>query len=258
MSKVIGIVGGAGPYAGLDLVRKILEETIAEKDQDHLDMIGLFKPGDLIDRTEYLVNPNLSNPGLTIARQALELERMGAQVVAIPCNTAHAPAIFDVVLEELRQKCSGLIFVNMIQETVNYLKQHYPYVNQVGVLSTIGTRNSGVYARYIDRAGLKNLLLSQELQECVHQAVYDTHYGIKSTGYSTNRAQHDLLSGAHALAENGAEVILLGCTEIPLAVNENRIGSAYILDPTRVLARALIRKAAPDKLKPNRQQERSE
>lgn len=250
MAKVIGIVGGAGPYAGLDLVRKILEQTIAERDQDHLDVIGLFRPSDLVDRTEYLLNPELPNPGLAIARQALELERMGAQVVAIPCNTAHAPTIFDIVLEQLQKRNSKLIFVNMIQETAEFLKQNYPKSHRVGVLSTTGTQLSGVYARYLERAGLENLLLGRERQELVHQAVYDKQYGIKSAGHATGRARSDLLAGARALAENGAEIILLGCTEIPLAIQEDRIGSAFVVDPTRVLARALIREAAPEKLKP--------
>lgn len=248
MEKIIGIVGGAGPFAGLDLMRKIFNQTLAERDQDHLNVIGIFKSAEIGDRTAFLLDRSLPNPGIAIARQALDLERAGARVAAIPCNTAHSAPIMDMVLELLERENSKLVFMNMIQETVDFLKQHYPNLRNVGVLSTTGTQLSGVYALYLNNAGLADVKPSPERQDLTHQALYNEHYGIKANGRATDRARSVLLEGARELIEKGAEVILLGCTEIPLAIQEGRIGPAVVVDPTLVLARALIREAAPEKL----------
>ncbi|MBN1316566.1 MAG: aspartate/glutamate racemase family protein [Anaerolineales bacterium] len=250
MEKTIGIVGGAGPFAGLDLLKKILEQTAAETDQDHLNVIGIFKSSEIGDRTAYLFDPTLPNPGVAIARQALELEKMGAGVAAIPCNTAHSAPIVDMVLETLEYQGSKLLFSNMIRETVDFLRLHYPEVNKVGVLSTTGTQRSGVYAGYLNGAGLQDLNPDAGGQEAVHQAIYDRHYGIKAAGRATEQARNDLLAAAGELVRRGAGAVILGCTEIPLAIHEDRIGPAVVVDPTLILARALIRQAAPEKLKP--------
>ena len=96
----IGIVGGAGPYAGLDLAQKILEQTIAEKDQDYLPTLLISTPDKIEDRTRFLLGEITSNPAHSIFRNLCDLNTLGASVVGIPCNTAHAPAIKDVFLEK--------------------------------------------------------------------------------------------------------------------------------------------------------------
>jgi aspartate racemase len=86
------------------------------------------------------------------------------------------------------------------------------------------------------------------MQETViHPAIYDLDYGIKS-GVSA-RAREDLLQGVAALQAQGAELIILGCTEIPLVLPEIKIGPTLLIDPTKILARALIREANPKKLR---------
>ncbi|MBT8073778.1 MAG: aspartate racemase, partial [Xanthomonadales bacterium] len=84
---MIGIVGGVGPYAGLDLVRNIFDQTLARTDQEHLDVVMLSMPSSITDRTEYLIGQNGENPGLGIADVIKRLEAAGATVAGIPCNT---------------------------------------------------------------------------------------------------------------------------------------------------------------------------
>ena len=89
-------MGGAGPYAGLDLAQKILQQTRAKIDQDYLPTISISTPADIADRTRFLLGQTTKNPAHAIFRNLTELAELGATVVGIPCNTAHAPAIRDV------------------------------------------------------------------------------------------------------------------------------------------------------------------
>jgi aspartate racemase len=87
-------------------------------------------------------------------------------------------------------------------------------------------------------------------EEVVHTAVYHPHYGIKATGTATPTAKTNLLAAMRALQQKGAQAIILGCTEMPLAMTESTFEGLPIIDPTLILARALIREANPAKLKP--------
>ena len=118
----IGIVAGAGPYAGLDLAQKILQQTSAKIDQDYLPTISISTPADIADRTRFLLGQTTKNPAHAIFRNLSELADLGATVVGIPCNTAHASAIQDVFMEKLKQSGIRLKVLDMIAETVNFLR----------------------------------------------------------------------------------------------------------------------------------------
>jgi aspartate racemase len=248
---MIGIVGGVGPYAGLDLARKIFDQTIASRDQDHLPVALLSAPGEISDRTEFLLGKTETNPAHALAYIVLKLERMGASVVGIPCNTAHAPPIFDIIAGELETAGCKVKLVHMIEEVAGFVRRRHPRIETVGVLSTTGTYKSGVYPEIIEREGLKVVQPDENLQEDIHAAIYDPEYGIKARSNPvTEEARDKLLVGVAALRRDGAGAIILGCTEIPIAIGERTIGDTPIIDPTLVLARALIKSVAPDKLKP--------
>ena len=247
---IIGVVGGAGPFAGLDLCNKILEETIAEKDQEFLTVINLSQPAQILDRTEYLLRPVAQNPGIAIAKQVQRMAQIGAKVAAIPCNTAHSAPIFDVIIAELARKRMDVNFLHMIRETAVSLQAAHPTIKKVGVLSTTGTYRAEIYPQFLQPAGFEVLVPDEELQiSQIHPAIYDLVYGIKANGKSTRQARQNLLNGAMALKEQGAEAVILGCTEIPLAIWETAVYDMIVIDPTRILARALIREANPAKLK---------
>ena len=154
---VVGVVGGVGPFAGLDLLKKIFEQTLAVRDQDHLKVIGMFRPDEIEDRTHFLLTPGQINPGLAIARQILDMERIGAVIAGIPCNTAHAPKIIDCALEELKKAGSKIKFVNMIQETALYIQKTHPALKKIGVLSSTGTYKVGIYPLYLKPLGYEVL-----------------------------------------------------------------------------------------------------
>lgn len=249
---MIGIVGGIGPYSGIDLLKKVFDNTIANSDQEHLDTVLLSLPSSINDRTEYLEGRVKENPGLAIANVLLKLQDTGATVAGITCNTAHSKDIFDVILQQLAQSKSTIKVLNMIDETVSFISTNHKDINKVGVLSTTGTYRSGVYAKALMAKGYEVIVPTLELQESlIHPSIYHPTYGIKAISNPVHpQANNNLLQGISFLKGQGAQAVILGCTEIPLAITEKEVDGIVTIDPTNVLARALIFNTAPDKLKP--------
>jgi aspartate racemase len=248
---MIGVVAGVGPFAGLDLLHKILSQTIASRDQDHLTVISISQPDQIPDRTEFLLGQSLTNPAIAILEQLLKLEKMGAQVAGIPCNTAHAPAIFSEIQKGLDEAGSRLNLLHMIAEVGHELRRQSPSIYKVGILATAGTIVSSIYPLNLQPLGFELLVPDEKLQaERIHPAIYDPEYGIKAHGQSTDQARSNLMLGIQQLREAGAQAVILGCTEIPLAIPEKQIAHMPVIDPALILARALISAVNPQKLKP--------
>ena len=251
VSNIIGVVGGVGPFAGLDLLIKILDQTEAQSDQDHLTVFSISQPATIMDRTAYLFGETDLNPARPILDQLHQLEKIGTTVAGIPCNTAHAAPIMNVIEDELDASGSQLHLLNMIQEVGLFLQRYYPSVQTVGLLSTTGTSYSRVYPQTLEPFGIQVIEPEQQtVKEMVHRAIYDTSYGIKACGYATEKARIDVLSAINHLGERGAEAVILGCTELPIAVPEKEIDGLPQIDSTMTLARALIRTIDPQKLRP--------
>lgn len=247
MSKRIGIVAGAGPFAGVDLLNKILQQTVAPTDQDHLDIIGWFQPSQIPDRTAFLLGEIDENPANAIAAQIRALASAGAQVVAIPCNTAHAPLIYDEIVARIAD--CDVLFLHMIRETTDFVRQRHPQIERIGVLATSGTQMVRLYPEVFMLQGYETVEpTSAETAQIVMPTIYDPTYGLKATGKS-ERARDELLAMIKRLRDRGAQAMILGCTELPLALPEREIDGLPLIDPTRVLARALIRESDPRKLR---------
>lgn len=251
MDKVIGIVGGVGPYAGLDLNRKIFDNTrTSGKDQDHLEVYLLSRPSDIEDRSLYLMHKTGRDPAEGIAKTIEKLAAIGANVVGIPCNTAHSPRIYDTIIRLVADKGINVEILHMIEECHRYCRTELPWVKTFGLLSTMGTYQVGIYSRIFHRDGNSRILSPQEDgRRAVHDGVYNTEYGIKAFPYPVSETARALLTDqALSLVRQGAQALILGCTEIPLTLKQAMFG-VPVVDSTDVLARALIRSAAPDKLK---------
>lgn len=250
MDNMLGIVGGVGPYTGLDLASKIFDQTLANKDKDHLPVALLSIPEKIADRTPFVLGKSDVNPGYAIAKIILELDKMGADIIGIPCNTAHAPVIFDVILKELEKNNSSVKLIHMIKDVVQFIHEYYPELKNVGVLSTIGTHKSGIYTDLLKRYGLNVIFPDEDTLETVQDALYNKIYGIKAEPNPvTEIAEIKLSNSIESLITKGAEVVILGCTELPLALDKAKIFDCVIIDPAFVLARAMIIEFDVSKLK---------
>jgi len=250
--KIIGVVGGVGPYAGLDLVRKIFDQTVADSDQQHLPVALLSLPSRIEPRTEYLLGNVKTNPAGAVSEIIIQLTKLGAAAVGIPCNTMFAGPIFDVILEKLRAARCPLTPVHMIKKTAEYVRDNHPEIKKAGLLCTWGTYQSNIYPDCLEPQGLQVIVPDEKIRkEVVHQVILDPDYGIKAQSHPvTAKARRQLLQVIEDLQAQGAQAVILGCTELPLAIPENKIGSTIIIDPTLILARTLINLVAPEKLKP--------
>lgn len=241
--KVIGVIGGMGPYAGLDLVRKIFDLTDARKDQEHYSVALLSFPGRIRDRSTFLFEKSGDNPADAIADIALELDAIGAVAAGIPCNTAHAAPIFDVILRRLEEGGAGMKLLHMIRETAGYINRETEGLERIGILSTLAVCRLGLYDGPLVRHGFEPILPDENVQEnIVNRTIFDPTYGIKAQANPVSAiARQSLMNAIEHLKEKGAQAVILGCTELPLAVPEKEIESLPIIDPTEILARALIR-----------------
>lgn len=242
MKKMIGIVGGVGSYTGIDLIKKIYDNTDAKTDQEHLPISMLSVPHKVLDRTMYLLGEIKVNPGIVIAEIITALSLNGAEIIGIPCNTAHAPKIFNEVLKRIPESCQ---IVNLIEEVGKYIIHQHSEIKKVGVLCTNGTFRTNIYSDVLSKYNIKVIYPSKEMQSMyVHPAIYDLDYGIKAFSNPVkSRAKEDLMFAAINLSRKGAEAIILGCSEIPLVITEEKIENSIVIDATTVLAKALIRES---------------
>ena len=231
----VGVVGGVGPAATVDFLAKIVANTPARCDQDHIKVIVEQNP-QIPDRTRNLVAGG-PDPTLALFHACKQLEAAGADLVAIPCNTAHA-------FVERIQAHLGIPIINMINETVEHLKRQPARPGTVGLLATDGTVASGVYQDVAAPAGVRLAVPDEEHQRRVMAAIYGPR-GVKA-GFRDGECQDDLRSAMeHLVRDRGAEALILGCTELPLLVaGSDRhpiLGRTLpVLDPTEILARRCV------------------
>ena len=119
-------------------------------------------------------------------------------------------------------------------------------------LSTLGTWKAGFYPELLEPEGYNTLVLDESQQTCIHQeALFHKKHGIKvQANPVTETARNILLKGVESFQKMNADAVILGCTEIPIGIPERKIGRTFIIDPGLILARALIRETAPEKLLP--------
>jgi aspartate racemase len=225
--RIVGILGGMGPEATANFYSEIVRLTPAKKDQEHLPVL-IYSLPQVPDRSTCIVSGSREIvPWLTQAVR--KLERGGASFIAIPCNTAH-------YYHADMQRAVRIPVLNMITETADAVVREHPRAKTIGLLATNGTVRSKLYEDEFARRGLRVLLPSPTMQQC---CVMDAVYSIKSGG--TKQSQADLLARAgDDLIRRGADVIVLGCTEIPLAFDVKR-SRVPVVNATQILARAAIR-----------------
>ncbi len=230
----IGVVGGVGPAATVDFMNKIVRNTRAGRDQEHVKLVVEQNP-QIPDRTENLIGDGV-DPTIALYSTCKKLEADDANIIAIPCNTAHA-------FVERIQPYLSIPIVNMLFETAECIKRNHGTCRKIGLLATSGTIGSRVYHDAISNAGFELLVPDEENQNRVMSAIYGPQ-GVKA-GFTEGKCVDDLLLALTSLVLRGAEVIILGCTELPLLLEQNEEfpvagKTVVVLDPTEILARKCV------------------
>jgi aspartate racemase len=233
--KLIGLIGGVGPWASLDVHRKILEQAAFTKEQDCVSVMHLSFPGKYTDRTEYILGKTTENPAYAFVNELRLLEAQGAGCAAIICNTAHAAPILNVIEEELAE--SSLQYINIIHETQSAVEKNNHRC--VGLLATLGTYELDLYRKDFNGT---IVYPSKKNRERVHNIIYNAQYGLKSAmPKDLTFLYNELTEVASDLLDEGVEALILGCTELPLLSDFSKCMPVQVYDPNQLLAAALLR-----------------
>ncbi|HUS86985.1 MAG TPA: amino acid racemase [Bacteroidales bacterium] len=219
---LLGIFGGMGPEATADLYRQIVQLTPAETDQEHVPTL-IYSLPQVPDRMASIRNNDGSIIPFLI-EGVTRLERSGASLIAIPCNTVHY--FYDEMDEAV-----SIPIIHMIRETVNEVVKKYPDYKNIGLLATTGTIETKLYENELISKGYNVIIPDDDVEsEKVMKAVFGIKAGIDK------KINEDLLfeAGSHVI-QKGAELIILGCTEIPLAFNSDRV-DVPVINATEILA----------------------
>jgi aspartate racemase len=219
----IGVVGGVGPLAGVELQRLIIEATPAEVDQDHLQVITFTNPS-IPDRTRSLAEDNGELYVRATTETAQVLERAGADVIAIPCMTAHARHA-DI------QAGLRVPLLHAVSLTQAHLRSRFPG-QTVALMATDGSVNSRVYTS--GNHGINWLLPTADQQRQIMGVIYGIKAGETKFAAAKLRPVMDQLRSA------GAQVFVLGCTELGLLFSELGNAGFILADPLRILASELV------------------
>lgn len=233
----IGMIGGLGPAATVDLYDKIVKATPAATDQEHFKLVVEQNP-QIPDRTKALLEGG-DDPTLALYNCAKRLEADGCDCIIVPCNTAHA-------FVELIAPCVGIPFINMQKVTMEEIREKFGDKAVIGLMATTGTVKSGLYGEKAKAMGMPMYVPDEEHQKRVMAAIYGPK-GAKA-GYTDGVCYDDLLSAAEYLVKTyGCNVLILGCTELPLIMKEGYATIAgkevFIIDPTSALARRVVKTA---------------
>ncbi len=224
MSDVIGILGGMGPLATVDFVTKIINQTPAERDQDHLPLLVHSVP-QIPDRTACLMDSQAS-PLIALQQGLNTLVAAGVGCIAIPCNTAHywydaLAAVSPVPILHIAQACAESLRAEG--------------VTSVALLATDGTLKAGFYPRELAAMGIELTIPDAGLQQQVMNGIYRVKSGAVEEGGKI--LQHCM----ERMLEAGVERVILGCTEIPFALDQiNSPQRALGMDATKALAGACV------------------
>jgi aspartate racemase len=164
------------------------------------------------------------------------LQSMGATFLFTICNTAHA--FHEEVQREL-----DIPWVHLMDLTADYIYCLNPKVKKIGILATDGTIRTGLYDEAFSKRGLLAISpdIGSDMQQSIMNSIYHPSFGIKTTSPGIDpRATDNLINGADWCVSRGADIIIMACTEIPLALNSDIYNKVPLVNPTILAAKTLL------------------
>ena len=220
MPKTLGILGGLGPAASVYFYQLITRHTEALCDQDHLDIV-LISKASIPDRTDYILGKSGESPLPAMVQGVKKLAEAGAQLIAIPCNTAHY--FYDEI-----ERLSPVPVLNIVRETVLLAKD--AGIRKLGIMATEGTVLSGTYQKVCASLGVESVLPEASSLQALMDIIY------KEIKTAKEPDMEAFLAVADELYKNGAEAIVLGCTELSLIRGLEKYSEYRFIDSLHVLA----------------------
>jgi aspartate racemase len=202
-AKTVGVIGGMGPEATVDFLRRIVEATPARDDADHIRILVDNNPK-IPSRIAALIEGTGEDPTPVLVSMAQGLERQGADFLTVPCNTAHyyLPAIARGV---------HIPVLDMVALSIARLGALSPKPKKIGMLASPAVRKVGLYAKRLGDAGLEALFPGEKGEA----AVFAMIRAVKAKAV-TEKLRADYAAAVLELADQGADSFLIACTELSL------------------------------------------
>ncbi|NIK79836.1 aspartate racemase [Paenibacillus castaneae] len=224
--KSLGVIGGMGPKATSVFFDKVIEHTVADRDQDHIDMI-ILNHATLPDRTEVI----LANQGElflnAVAKDLQLLEAAGVSNIAIPCNTSH---YFHAAM----QRMTSINIINMVDETLKEIYSLHGEHCKIGILATNGTVSSGVYRSGCEKYGMQ----LHEPNDSIQEHVMDIIYNKVKRNLPVESGEFEGIIN-ELLVNYNCNCVIIACTELSCIPIRNEI-SKYCVDAMAVLVQKSI------------------
>lgn len=205
--KIIGILGGMGPEATVELMRRIVARTPAAVDNDHIRCV-VDQNGKVPNRVD-AIQGRIPSAGPVLADMARRLEAYGVDMLCMPCNTAH------YYLDDIRA-ASALPFVDMLNCTALRVRECFPQATRAAVLSTVGTRSTGLYEQRLAVHGIEAVYPDPMNQEKLTAIIA----GVKG-GKDIAPLKQQFQEVIDAMLEQGVPVCIAACTELSVICPEN-------------------------------------
>lgn len=222
--KTLGILGGMGPEATHFFYKKIVEGTPASCDQEHIPTL-IFSNTQIPDRSAKIESQDFDEIHACMINSARILEAGGAEILMIPCNTAHY--FFDVIKNNI-----SIPIINMIEETANHINAS-KQASKVGILGTNATVRTGLYQKAFSQYDIDIIVPNEEDQDIVMSSILQV-----KAGNSSSEVTDTLLPVKARMRERGVQRFVLGCTEIPLLFQKT--GGEDLIDPMDIMAKVAI------------------
>ncbi len=230
----VGILGGMGSLAGVDFARKLVECAARSHeiscDQDQVPFV-LWSDPRVPDRTDAAFDPKAPDPLPAMKSCVIALNGIGVDVIAITCNTAHH-------WHSALAATSSAPILHIADAAVSSLRASFD-ARRVGVIGGSALIRLGIYQNKLEEAGYIPVVPSErELDQVVMPAIR------LAKRARMDEAALGISVALDSLLRQGADVILLGCTELPLVIeSENLHVAVPILDPAEALAEACLKSA---------------
>lgn len=219
-SKKLGIIGGMGSQATAYFFNRIVENTEATNDQEHIDII-LLNHSTLPDRTKTILSGNYTEFVDNIVKDAKILEKLGVSNIAIPCNTSHF--FYDFIQQKV-----NVPIINMVKETIKYIVKSNPDIKKIGIMATDGTIYTKIYETECKLNCIEPVLPSNESQKIVTDIIYnEIKNGLKGS-------LDKFMTVVNELKSKDCEFIILACTELSY-FKEYQLIPDYCIDSMDIL-----------------------
>lgn len=221
--RVVGVLGGMGPEATILLQQRLLKIVDASDDADHLPLLIDMNP-QVPSRIAHVIERKGENPGPVLASMARRLEDAGATALAMPCNTAHyyAPNIVTA---------ASVPLLNMVTLSVAKAAQQLTPGSTIGILASPAVKTAGVFDTALKGAGFTSLW-PQDLDKMLSAIK-----AVKASG-PVREAKDILKSAARELANNGADLLFVACSEFSL-MTPDLDAEVSVIDTVDVLVSAI-------------------